>query len=423
MQRLLILLSLFATASVFGQHNNNVPEKANVHTNTNGVFTSSGNAAVIDSLKSEDIHSIDNKKPVRLEKEKSIRKSESLEQEVKEVPAIEQSREESIDLKNDEALDTPAPAAVRMQQQFESNQYNSNHQLNRRSASPYEQDNMDASAGYYRSVTPQSFESHFYTYLAGHYNTDLYHELEAAAALQPENTEVKKQLAAYHIITRNPDEALPVIKNLIDNGEVTAGQLAYANDLLVSGDTGSVMILHGFSDMFATYYVQNTTALRTDLGLLSLDFMQSETYRNAWEEEGFALPESSVIDTAYLADFCQLNAGSNLQLSMTIPKAYFAGMKEQLYPVGLSFRYSEEPFDNYSINHRLWSETMQLGEVRKPASGNACDWCTNYLPMLVTLRKQAEALNKKDEIKALNSDILQVGSRSNNSDKVKKYTK
>jgi hypothetical protein len=416
MQRLFIILFLLTAVPALGQ-NNNVPEKNNNTLNTNGVFTSNGNAAAIDSVKYEDkeIQVIESKKPMpRMETQKGAKKTEGLREAGKEAaPAVQQSVEEESFEGKDEALDTPAPAAIQMQQQFESNQFNANHQLNRRSASSYEQMNMDASVDYYKAVTPNSFESHFYTYLAGHYDTSLFDELEAAAALQPENVEVQKQLAAYHIITRNPEEALPVIQGLIDNGTVTAGQLAYANDLLVSGDTGSVMILHGFNDMFATYYIQNNNAVRTDLGLLSLDFMQSETYRDTWAGEGFVLPESTVIDTAYLASFCQLNAASNVQLSM----------KEHLYPVGLTFRYSETPFDNYAVNHRLWSETMQLGEVRKPASGNACDWCTNYLPMLVTLRKQAEAQHKKEEVKALNSDILQIGSRSNTTDKVKKYTK
>jgi len=353
-------------------------------------------------------------------KKKATSKTESRKELEKPAPAFKTTEG---DIKS-ESIDSPAvPAATQMQLQFESNQSSSNSQYARRSASPIEQTKMDASVEYYKNTSPNSFLTHFYAYLAGHYNTDLYPELAAAAALNPENTEVKKQLAAYNIITNNVEIALPIIQELIDEDVVSTGQLIYANDLLVSGETESIVVLHGFEDMFATYYVQNTHSVRPDVKLMSLDFMQSATYRANWVENNLILPESKIVDTAYLKALCHLNLTQTFQLSMTIPKDYFIGMKSNLYPVGLTFRYAELPFDNYDANYQLWSQDIDFDIVEQPTNDSGDNWCGNYLPMLVTLKKQLEKLGRREEIEQINQAILKIGARTGNTDKVKKYVK
>lgn len=325
------------------------------------------------------------------------------------VPAMEES-------------DSPAvPQSAVMEQQFITNQYSSNRQLTRRSASPVEQMNMDVAVGYYNSTMPNSFESHFYTYLAGHYNTALFPELEAAAAIEPENTEVKKQLAAYHIITQDSSEALPIIADLIEQDVVSQGQLLYANDLLISNEENAVLVLHGFDDMFAAYYVQHNNAVRNDVELLSLDFMQSEAYRNHWKEKGFDLPESATIDTAYLGELCKLNQEKPLQLSMTIPKPYFVPVKANLYPVGLTFRYSTLPVNNYESNYRLWKQDFDFGLLESETEDRNDNWCSNYLPMLVTLKKQLSISGDKAEEEMVGKTIRKVGEKTGNLERVKKY--
>lgn len=332
------------------------------------------------------------------------------------------SEDLNIDLKDEEKADSPViQKQVQMQEQFQNYQNSSNSQYSRRSASPEEQSNMDASVGYYNAVLPNTFESHFYTYLAGHYNTELYPELQAAAALQPANTDVKKQQAAYHIITNETDLALPVIKELIDAKVVSQGQLTYANDLLLSGEEASILVMHGFEDMFAVYYVQQNNAVREDVQLLSLDFMQSETYRAEWASKDLVLPASTVIDTAYLAELCKLNSDKSLQLSMTIPKDYFVPMKTNLYPIGLTFRYSVVPVDNYSVNYNLWKETLKFQLINETANDSGDKWCSNYLPMLVSLRKQLVLQGNTTEEEAVNKAILKIGEKTNNPEKVKKY--
>jgi hypothetical protein len=429
MQRLLVVL-LFGFA-LSAQAQNNVPEPNNngelnnksFNYNSNNGALSPENSITTDSVRTGTPVTLESKKPQGAKHKKSV----AVERAEPEENGKKDS-EELDELNKNESVDTPAAQTVQMQQLFQSNQASSSRQYSRRSASEYEQMNMDNSVQYYKAMLPDAFETHFFAYLAGHYNTDLYPELQAAAELKPEDTEVKKQLAAYHIINNDAQQAVPIIQELIDTGAVSSWKLLYANDLLVSGEPNSVIVLHGFDDMFATYFVQNNNAVRQDVQLLSLDFMQSATYRTNWTDGDLNLPESTVIDTAYLSELCRLNPEKPMQLSMTIPKDYFVGLRAKLYPVGLTFRYSEQPVDNFQRNDALWSTEMNkdlvdpikiVSTAYRPPDG----WYANYLPMLLVLRQQYIALDRTEDVKRIDSEIDIIARNTNRPDLIKKYKK
>lgn len=341
-----------------------------------------------------------------------------------------------VELNREQELNITAPASemdadgavpsatIRMEQQFKTNQLNATHQYTRRSASPDEQMSMDQSVKFYQSQSPQSFESHFYAYLAGHHNWKLYPELQLAAALEPENPDVIRQLAAYHIMTGEAENAISEIELLIAKEELTTEQLAYANDLLVSGMENAVIVLHGFADMLTAYYVQQKQDIRNDVRLVSLDLLQSSDYRNEWmKSDQLRFPASSQIDTTYLRQFCEMNPEHNIQLSLTIPKDYFVPVKTKLYPVGLTFLYSEVPVEYFERNKQLWYEQLEkeplleyeLGafganapamEKKKEAIKiNESRLSNNYLPMMVTLKTQLEKAGEKKKAEELERQI------------------
>ena len=414
MQRLLFILIGFTSLPVMAQsqENTNLPANNNSNTlfynsNSNSnihLDTTNYNLNILEETESGD----------KMKAEKKVR------------PAAVQRKEGALKIEDAEmvpAADSQVPATLRMQEQFQSNQLNSSRQYSRRSASPVEQMNMDQSVKYYQQAAPDAFETHLFTYLAGHYDIALYPELQAAAAIDAKNTEVIRQEAAYFIITEETEEAVGKIRELVKDDVISPGQLSYANDLLVSGQQNSTIVTHGFADMLSAYYVQNEMGVRKDVQLISLDLMQSEAYRAGWETKGFALPGSSVIDTAYLAEFCKLNAERALQLSLTIPRDYFNGIKSKLYPVGLTFQYSETPVDSYSKNLSLWDSEMKKELVAKAMNDSGDQWSSNYLLMMITLSKQLKELNELKKAQVIDKAILGLGTRNNAEGKVKKYTR
>lgn len=350
----------------------------------------------------------------------------------------ETDRKQKISNNRDEELMIVAPSSVPsedtnkdsklsnqklMQQQFEVNQTSSTKNSARRSASPAEQLLMDQSVSYYKSSNPNSFESHYYTYLAGHYNINLIPELRQAERLTTNSTDIQKQFAVYYIIVNDSDSALMYIQQLIDGNIISERDLSYSRDLLLSGLPSSTLILHGFQDMLSTYFVQHKQNLRLDVQLLSLDFMQSENYRTEWESQALLLPTRNIIDTAYLSELCALNTNRNLQLSLTIPKDYFQEIKSNCYPLGLTFLYTNNPIDNHLFNERLWNSEWNKETLKTVNNSGKSDWSTNYLPVLITMKERYELEGNEKKVNEMNAAILSIAGKTQQTQKVKKYTK
>jgi len=294
---------------------------------------------------------------------------------------------------------------------FTINQTQAKYQSGQRTPLPEHQMQMDEAVAYFETNAPNSFEYHYFKYTAGNYDVTRVAHLRKAEKMMPGNSDVHTQLAAYHIINRDADSATLFIDKLTESGRLQRNTLHYAEDLLLSVPENGVLITHGFDDTYSTWKKQQTDGVRSDVKLVSLDFLQSDFYRKLLREDGFKLPNSTVINVNYLQEFCRLNNTKPISISMTTPKEYFLPMKTNLYVTGLVFEYHEDVYNNFERNNALWNSTLKKHLVNNATDEKSKQLSANYLPMLLQIRKvyrQKEEISKvKDVDKAIDKVSLQ----------------
>jgi len=294
---------------------------------------------------------------------------------------------------------------------FESNYSSSKHQLTRRSASPEEVLNMKQSAQLYANMLPGSFEKHFYTYLLSKYDPKQFTELQQAARLEPTKTEVQQELVAYGVAVNDQILADSVAREMIVQNKISNGMLSYATDLVNSVPASGTLLLHGYTELIPVNYEKNTLG-RGDLELISVDLMQSPDYQASLTSRGYIMPNSTFVDTAFVQNFCALNASKNLYISMSFPKEYFQGMSSALNPVGLTFAYDQTTMDynawNISLIETKW-KTPELGIGRDQQSDALS---ANYLPALLSVSRLYEEYNQTEDLKEINHIIMSVATRA-----------
>lgn len=296
--------------------------------------------------------------------------------------------------------------------QFESNYSNSKHQLTRRSASPEEILNMKQGAQIYANMLPGSFEKHFYTYLLSKYDPKQFPELRQAAKLEPTKTEVQQELAVYGVAVNNQELADSVARQMIAQNKISAGLLSYATDMVNSVPENGTLLLHGYTELIPVNFEKNTQG-RGDLQLVSVDLLQSPAYQSSLIQQGFVMPNSTFVDTAFVQSFCALNTSKNLYLSMSFPKEYFEGITSSLNTVGLTFAYDQSTTLDYnawniSLVETKWKK-YELGIVKDPQSDALS---ANYLPALLSVSRLYEEYNKTEDVKEINHIILSVATRA-----------
>lgn len=293
-------------------------------------------------------------------------------------------------------------------------------QRQQRSPSYEQQVEMNDAVSYFENNAPNSFEYHYFTYLAGNYNVDLVDHLFQAEKLKPNNTDVHVQLAGYHMISRDTDSAVIYLNKLIDEGRITQSTLQYAEDILLSVPQNGVLITHGFDDSYGVWTKQLKDGVRSDVQLISLDFLQSGQFRALLKEDGFVLPQRTLIDVTYLKEFCELNPRKEIGISLTTPKEYFQPIQSKLYVTGLVFEYHNEEFNNFERNDALWNQTLKKYVVENASDEKSKQLSSNYLPMLLQLRKVYEQQNNTEKLKDVDAATDAVGIQCKKYEQVQK---
>ena len=296
--------------------------------------------------------------------------------------------------------------------QFETNYSNSRHQLTRRSASQEEVLNMKQGAQIYATMLPGSFEKHFYTYLLSKYNPKQFPELQQAATLEPEKTEVQQELAVYGVAVNDQQLADSVALEMIAQNKISGGLLSYATDMVNSVPENGTLLLHGYTELIPVNYEKNNLG-RADIQLISVDLMQSPEYQASLTAKGYVMPKSAFVDTSFVQTFCALNTSKNLFLSMSFPKEYFQGITSALNPVGLTFAYGQGATLDYNARNIALVETKwkkyELGIGKDPQSDALS---ANYLPALLSVSRLYEEYNKTEEAKEIDQIIMSVATRA-----------
>lgn len=296
-------------------------------------------------------------------------------------------------------------------------------QRTQRTPSIEQQAKMDETVRYFELFAPESFEYHYYKYVAGNYSTELFEHLTKAYELKPNNTDVHIQLAAYYIITQDTTNSKIFLNKIKDIGRITDDAATYARDLMISVPENGTLITHGFDDMYSCEYLQNVLNFRPDVQLISLDFLQSERYRDILTKKGYKLPDNSIVNIHYLSSFCLLNESKTISLSLTTPKEYFQDIKEKLYVVGLTFEYHSSVFNNFYSNDYLWNEKLEKTLVYNSLNEKSKQLSSNYLPMLLKLREVYAHQKETDKVTEIDEALDKVSVQCKKYDQVQKLKK
>ena len=306
---------------------------------------------------------------------------------------------------------------------FTSTKQQSSYQRTQRTPTLEQQAKMDETVLYFEQFAPESFEYHYYKYIAGNYSIELIDHLMKAYQLRPNNVDVQVQLAAYYFIIGDTTNTSLYLSKIKTANKLTNDVTSYAKDVLLSVPQNGTLITHGFDDTYGCAYLQNIEGIRKDVQLISLDFLQSETFKVKLKEKGYILPENQIIDINYLSSFCLQNQSKNIAVSMTTPKEYFVPIEKSIYVVGLNFEYHNEVYNNFSRNDLLWNEVMEKKLVYSSLNEKAKQLSSNYLPMLLLLREVYLQQNLTDKVKEIDDALDKVSVQCKKYDQVQKMKK
>jgi hypothetical protein len=273
------------------------------------------------------------------------------------------------------------------------------------------QDQIDQELYRLQQLSPNSFEYHLNKYIAGKYDLALSAHLQQATQLDPENPKLTNLWVAHASISGDEKLAAKYLSDWFSVQPDSQCIVTYARDLLNSVDDNGTLIVHAIQDTYSVLYVQFNLGIRRDVRVISLEWLQSQTYRDNVKSSAYLMPEEKVIGPEFLMRFCELNSSKNIALSMTIPREYVQKLSSSLFVVGLTLVHTnEENFENFYRNEQLWDEKWDK-EFLLSAQNSFCsrkDILSNYLPMLLQLRSACFDQGMVQQLEELDIQIQSV---------------
>jgi hypothetical protein len=405
--RYILIIWCFFFAGKLSAQNTNEPEKNNTEGIRNTISTGEQDS---DTTFLEDIQ-------IKQVPQSSDKKSKAVSKDVKTRSEMPSKSESDMDAESSRSIST-------MSGTFSATKVQSSTQRTQRTPTPAQQQQMNVVVDALEESAPESFEFHYYKYIAGNYNVNLFDHLKKAEALKPNNSDVHIQMAGYYLIMNDTKNASAYLDKLVKSSRLSKEVIDYAEDVLKSVEQGGTLITHGTDDTYGTAYVQLNKKIRPDVRIISLDLLQSDKYRENLKANGFSIPESKVVNVQFLQLFCAKNSSRKISVSMTTPKEYLVGIQQNLFTVGLNFEYHTDlSFNNFSRNENLWNKELSRKLVNETANEKGKQLSSNYLPMLFVLRKVYEEKHETDKLKEVDRSIDKIAAQSNKYEQVQKLKK
>lgn len=294
-------------------------------------------------------------------------------------------------------------------------------QRSQRSPTVDQQVQMDNLVQVLEKSSPESFEYHYFKFVAGNYSVALVEHLKKAELLRPTNSDVHIQFAAYYWCMNEMEKSLLYLEKLVASGRLSSSIIDYSEDLLSSVPSQGTLVTHGMEDSYACLYQQLSKKIRTDVKVVSLDLLQSEAYQKQLAIYSFNLPQNNTIGVAYLNSFCVQNNTRNIALSMTIPKEYLLPIQENLFVTGLVFEYkSDLSYQNFARNDYLWNYEFTTKRILNATKEKEKQLSANYLPMLLLLRNNYALANETVKLALVEKALNQVAAQSRKQEQIQK---
>jgi formylglycine-generating enzyme required for sulfatase activity len=282
-------------------------------------------------------------------------------------------------------------------------------------------------------VISDTYEGHYITYWNGNNKKGLFGHLEKAYALNPERAETFDDFITYYELNRNKEGVTEFCNKMFESNDISANVYAWNYNMLVSTDEDAILITNGDNDTYPAMVLQQTKEVRKDVSLINLYLLADKEYQNMYFAElgikAFTTQQKDFDNSDdYFVALCNhINEHTErpIYFAAGISKVIYNTFSNDLYNVGLAFKWTEEKFDNIAVTKRNYekrflTDYMKMNLFNDLSASVNNHMNASYLMPLLTLHNHYGEGDEQQNLDDIESLINKIADKSGRTEEVNK---
>ncbi|HLP12892.1 MAG TPA: SUMF1/EgtB/PvdO family nonheme iron enzyme [Flavobacteriales bacterium] len=292
-------------------------------------------------------------------------------------------------------------------------------------------DDLDKVVNDAEKSIPETFEYNYMRFYNGNHEEALFKYLLKAHEIDPNRPETFDDFVGYYEIKRDREQVKSFCEKWFASNDMSEGLLAWNYNMLMSCDENAILITCGDNDTYPALVLQHAKKIRADVSVLNLSLLLIDSYRDLYfSEMGIPkfTPTSEGDFTKFGQEVCahiQKNSSRPFFYANTVEPKFYSNVKDDLYSVGLAYKYSKEGFDNVAVlrknyEKRFVKDNLKIGFTNDISQGVVDNLNSNYLVPFITLHNHYSETEEKESLENLTQIIGSIAERVGQAEEVNK---
>lgn len=290
---------------------------------------------------------------------------------------------------------------------------------------------------------PDSYE---YYYLKGFNDTDINSKIkfiQKAHEIAPNRPDPLYELISYYEITGDEEKLAKYYKALYATKDIAPWLVNYNYNVFMSVEKNGIIFTNGDNDTYPCRMLQEAQSVRTDVSILNISMSGTETYlKRILGKKGIKINRNELMQKAVtigsdksknfsISTFAQAVCkylSENypdfpVYFALTVYEQHFKPLKDNLYIVGLAYRYSPDRIDNIALTKKNLEINFRLDYLQYdwyndlyPRLNLMNQMHLNYVPGMIMLAEHSKMSGQQEKFEYWNNLAKVIATKARRED-------